>query len=177
MTDNEKQTLKNLFFKAEYLDRAYTECIEFALCQIEKGNLESKISILAGLNPNTKTEIKGTIECIVDEKLDETNSSKEDWVGEYLTELSDKYIRNEIGISDIDLELNHVYMKLDYPDWMATLCYNSEYATDIESYKKPFENELEYISNLWKTSKDKEEFMRRYDPDISEAHRGRFVSK
>jgi len=50
------------------------------------------------------------------------------------------------------------------------LARNCEYATDMDFYEKPFEDEFLYISDLWSKAGTLNEFLDSYDRNISNSH-------
>ena len=128
------------------------------------------MAILAGLDKKDYLEVKKYIENIIKTELNESSNYNQSWAGKYIVELSEKYNNNELTVENMNNKISILYNRLEYPDWLVMLSRNCEYATDIEDFKRPFEDELAYISGLWKTSASIEDFNKKYDRKVSNTH-------
>jgi hypothetical protein len=90
--------------------------------------------------------------------------------GKEIVNLHSLYLKGELTISDLDDIISNLYVRLDYPNWLVMLSRNCEYATDIDDFKKPFEDEFEYISRLWTSSNSVVEFNNAYSRKVSNMH-------
>jgi Mor family transcriptional regulator len=102
--------------------------------------------------------------------LNESSNYNQSWAGKYIVELSEKYNNNELTVENMNNKISILYNRLEYPDWLVMLSRNCEYATDIEYFRRLFEDELAYISGLWKTSANIEDFNKKYDRKVSNTH-------
>ncbi|MDC7127368.1 MAG: hypothetical protein PQJ46_17525 [Spirochaetales bacterium] len=165
-----KKELKQTYIEAQFFESAFEKSIEWAITQIENGTDDMNINILAGLEPNNYFEIKEYIENILDEELTVSKEDLEEWAGQYIIELKKLFIDQVIDIWKLDEKISRLYYKLDYPNWMVMLARNCEYATDVEPFEKPFEDELEYITELWTKYPEYSDFIENYKREISNTH-------
>lgn len=165
-----KKELKQSYIEAQFFESAFEKSIEWAITQIVNGTDDMNINILAGLEPNNYFEIKEYVEKILDEELNVSKEDLEEWAGQYIIELKKLFTDQVIDIWKMDEKISRLYYKLDYPNWMVMLARNCEYATDVEPFEKPFEDELEYITELWTKYPEYSVFIEHYKREISNTH-------
>jgi hypothetical protein len=165
-----RQLLLNEFYRAKFINGPYSGCIKWAISELESGSENIWVAYLAGLNENDYWEILKVIENIFEEKLSDNNENEENWAGKYIVEIASKYRAGEIDILKLSEIIDILYYRLDYPSWLTMLSRNCEYATDIIDFLKPFNDELDYIVELWTKAIDIQEFKQLYDRKISNTH-------
>ncbi len=57
----------------------------------------------------------------------------------------------------LDSIISALYVDLNYPDWLTMLSRNCEYTIDVKDFRKPFEDEFQYLYELWKDASSVEE--------------------
>lgn len=92
------------------------------------------------------------------------------FAGKEIVNLRSRYLCGELSITDLDVIINNLYVRLEYPSWLVMLSRNCEYATDIDTYELPFEQEFEYITQLWASSNSIAEFQGAYSRAVSNLH-------
>lgn len=70
-----------------------------------------------------------------------------EYVAKYIAALRTAYLKGEETVESLDMKFSSI--KLGYPDWHVMLSRNCEYALDIPAFEEPFENEFDYVANLW----------------------------
>lgn len=90
--------------------------------------------------------------------------------GKEIVNLRSRYLGGELSIVELDPIINELYVRLEYPSWLVMLSRNCEYATDIDIFEKPFEQEFEYIAQLWASSNTIAEFHATYSRAVSNTH-------
>ncbi len=161
MENTKLEELLDYYYQATYLDTNYINCINWAIEQIENGIDDTNINILAGLNPDNQTEVQEYIEKIIQKVIVPDDYDIETWAGKFIVLTGEKYLKNEIDISEFDEILSKLYYNLEYPHWMGMLSRNCEYATDIDGFKEPFLNELNCIMDSWRGSNNLEDFYKK----------------
>ena len=131
--------------------------------ELEQGATDEDVQILAGLDATDYWEIKRYIEKIVGMELVESDYAHQNWAGKLIVELAEDYNSGAIGVVELDTIISKLYYKLGYPGWMTMLARNCEYATDIPAFTKPFQDELNYMAELWLRAEDLNDFNRKYD--------------
>ncbi|WP_028975026.1 hypothetical protein [Spirochaeta cellobiosiphila] len=163
-----KKERKETFIEAQFFETGFEKSIEWAISQIEAGCDDRNINILAGLESKNHFEIKVYIEKILEEELTVSKVDLEEWAGQLIIELKTLFTDQAIDIWKFDEKISRLYYKLDYPNWMVMLARNCEYATDIDP--RPFEDELEYITELWSKYPKYSDFIKHYNSVISNTH-------
>jgi hypothetical protein len=82
----------------------------------------------------------------------------------------DQYRSGVLNLSELEKKIDRLYWRLDYPNWLVMLARNCEYATDVDVFIRPFEEEFKYVADLWRISDDLDEFLQKYDREISNSH-------
>lgn len=168
--NQEHQKLFNLYIEAELYGSGLEKCVNWAVEQIIDGIDNMQINILAGLSSNDPSEIRHYVQKILGHDFHITDDNLESWVGKHIVHLANEFLAEKISIHELDNKLSTIYCKLDYPDWLTMLSRNCEYATDIDVFEKPFIDELNYITELWATSNNINEFRAQYKREISKSH-------
>lgn len=164
------EELHNAFISNKLGFEDLKECVKWAeerlLNNEEQGDTD--IMLLAG--STDVDEIKDIAQKIIFRYSNLLSMNEEVWAGKYLLQLYQNYKASSMSITDLEPIIDRLYQGLNYPDWLVMLSRNCEYAIDIDSFIKPFEDEFTYICDLWKESMTLENFMRKYDRRISNTH-------
>ncbi|WP_163341060.1 hypothetical protein [Desulfopila sp. IMCC35008] len=163
-------SLQEKYFYYKYFFHPISECIDWAVNCLERNqdNGDIDISCLAGAVNETEAEEH----CLNIIKSYSPNSEfdKELFLGKYICQLHKEFYLKSFDILALELKLWRLFYDFDEPDWLFMLCRNCEYSTDMPVFEIPFQNEFEYIVQLWKEVKSSKEFNSRYDPKISETN-------
>ncbi len=144
-------------------------CINWAVARLAAGEEQNDLDIKLLAGATAHSEIIPLIETILRRyggpAIDETFL----W-GKFICELHTCYQAGQIKIEELDTFFSWIYEDLDYPGWLTMLSRNCEYAIDVEPFRKPFEVEFNYVSQLWEQAASTEEFLRNYDRNVSNSH-------
>lgn len=146
------------------------ECVDWAVERLlrNEDDGDEDIALLAGSSDDSETN--DLAQKIIHRYLQPSTLEEKLWAGKFLVRLNDRYKAGTISIVQLEPIIEAMYRNLEYPNWLVMLSRNCEYATDIESFEVPFEDEFEYISDLWKKSKSSDEFDNKYDRHVSNTH-------
>jgi hypothetical protein len=142
-------------------------CINWAIERLladEEAN-DNDIVLLAAAK--TEDNVLPVVEIILKKYITDQPIDDLAIAGKYIVDLRCRYLSGEETISTLNSKINKIYYKKDYPDWLAMLSRNCEYATDIPAFIKPFEEEFSYIADLWEMSSSLKEFLTAYDRSVS----------
>jgi hypothetical protein len=132
----------------------------------EEGDKE--IILLAG--STEEGEIKKLALRILERYIDKPFLGEEYCAGKFIVKLYESYKSGSVSIHRLDSIIWSLYPNLNYPDWLDQLAPNCESATHIEEFRKPFEDEFQYIYELWKDASSVDEFKSKYDRQVSRSH-------
>lgn len=175
--NKDHRDLVNRFLEADFFGSDYSACINWAFDELSKGHDAEDICILAGLEKDDHWEIKKRIERIISEDIIVDVFWQQTWAGKAICRMYDEYRSGVLNLSELEKKIYSLYWGLDYPSWLVMLSRNCEYATDMDSFAKPFEEEFEYIASLWRISDDLNEFLRKYSREISNSHDYQWLEK
>lgn len=147
-----------------------SSCVDWAvdrLARNEEGD-DKEIALLAG--SLDADEIEELSRRIINRYLEPEARNEELWAGKLLVRLYTRYKSRNISIIALEPVIDKLYRHLNYPNWLVMLSRNCEYATDVDNFVKPFEDEFEYINDLWSSSSTLEEFTSKYDRRVSNMH-------
>lgn len=146
------------------------ECVKWAEeCLLNnEEQRDTDLMLLAG--STDVYEIKDLAQKIILRYSNLLSMNEEVWAGKYLLQLYQNYKDGSMSINDLEPIIDRLYQALNYPDWLVMLSRNCEYATDIDSFIKPFEDEFTYVCDLWRDSMTLESFMKKYDRQVSNTH-------
>jgi hypothetical protein len=166
----EIKELLSLYYRGIYATQGLAECSEWAVRRLEADDEGDDLDVVLLASSRDEGERKQLAETVLDRYLADGERSDETGAGKYIVALHASYVQGTASIADIDRWLTRVSPKLRYPDWLVMLSRNCEYATDVDAFVEPFENELQYVAQLWNQSQTIEEFNSRYDRAISNSH-------
>jgi hypothetical protein len=170
------QNLAYLYFKYRFKQDTLESLVEWGMNRMNENKEENNMDIilLAGVNfpanVQTKHEIEDLVEKILQSNLDTQLPNDEFFMGKYIEELWRQYQKKQLSIAELDKILTVLFPGLDYPDWLVMLSRNCEYATDIQNFVKPFEDEFNYVAGLWSQSSTLNDFLCQYNRKISDTH-------
>jgi hypothetical protein len=167
---NAVDALQNALFAYKFGLGNVKACVNWAverLMRDEEGD-DNDVVLLAGSTDGAET-LALTYK-IVDRYLPPDARREELWAGRLQIWLYERYQAGAISIVQLDLIINNLYVDLKYPNWLTMLSRNCEYATDVDRFRKPFEDEFKYIRDLWAVSTSLEDFYNRYDRRVSNTH-------
>ena len=162
--------LHNLYTQALYNLTKWKYCVNWAVdCLVENNEIDDEEIILLA-SSNLDGETKALTEAIINNYLPKKERNKEYWAGKYIVELYKNYHNKSIDINNLEYIISTLYNSLGYPNWLAMLARNCEYATDVQEFEKPFNDEFNYINKLWLESESIDDFNNIYSREISNTH-------
>ena len=147
-----------------------TLCIAWAIDRLSRNEDEGdlNVALLAGAEPHD--EVEPLVENILESHGGAAGGDDQLAAGKYVVELRSRYQDGKETYATLDAKLTRLYVSLKAPSWLTMLTRNCEYSIDVDSFRKPFEAEFAYISNLWAAARSTDEFLRQYDRNKSNKH-------
>lgn len=115
-------------------------------------------------------EASALVYVILERYLGPSRLSDELAAGKLIVEMFDLFQEGKEDAISLEPRLWSLSCDLGHPSWLIMLCRNCEYATDVPAFERPFLDEFQYISGLWKISNIEAEFKARYQHNISQSH-------
>ena len=138
------------------------ECVKWAEDRLLYNEEENDEDIILLAGSTVDEEIKELSLKILKRYIDKQFLEEEYWVGKFIVKLYESYKSGSVSIHRLDSIIGSLYVNLNYPDWLRKLAPNCEYATDMEDFRKPFEDEFQYLYELWKDASPMDEFKSKY---------------
>jgi hypothetical protein len=145
-------------------------CVEWAVDRLVRDEDDGDENVILLASSADESETEELSRRVVRRYLSDEALNEAVWAGRLLAQLYDRHRAGAISIAALEPIIYAMYRKLEHPDWLVMLSRNCEYATDVEPFVKPFEDEFRYVSELWRQSKSMEEFESKYDRRISDSH-------
>lgn len=166
---NAIEELRSLHFRMRTGSASWKDCVDWAVERLRNNDEgdDLDIAVLAGAR---KDEVKELVIQIVERYLSESALTNQVAVGKLIVALYDAYKSGSEPAESLDPTFWRLYYDFDHPVWLAMLARNCEYAIDIPAFQKPFEEEFEYIANLWRNAETQIEFEAVYDSRVSKSH-------
>ena len=167
---NAVEELRNSLAAYKYGFGDLRECVAWAVERLSRNDDDGDEDVILLAGSTDESETKELAHKIVHRYLTVDALDEELWAGRLLVRLYERYRAGTITILALEPIVDALYRKLGHPDWLVMLGRNCEYATDVEPFVKPFEDEFQYISELWKHSMSSNEFKSKYDRLVSNTH-------
>ena len=90
--------------------------------------------------------------------------------GKLIVAMYDAFKEGKESATTLEPKLWRLYYDLEQPDWLTMLARNCEYATDVDVFVSPFHEEFEYVAELWRASRSRDDFLSKYDRKVSASH-------
>jgi hypothetical protein len=145
-------------------------CVEWAVDRLTFDEEGDDLEIVLLASARGRNEVSPLVEIIVERYLGKNALDDQLAAGKLIVRLRQAYLQGKETVHSIDAKLTRLYPQLGYPNWLGMLTRNCEYATDVCAFEKPFEQEFDYISTLWKSAYTRFEFEQQYRPEISQQH-------
>lgn len=162
--------LQNSYFLMKVGIGSHLTCIDWAIKRLLSDQEGDDLDIVELAAATKQDEVLPLVEKIIERYVGLGSLDDQLAAGKYIASLHQAYRDGRETVTSLDEKLTKLYYSLDYPNWLVMLSRNCEYATDIPNFLKPFEDEFEYIANLWLNSQSFDEFESRYSRDISDQH-------
>lgn len=147
-----------------------TSCIDWAIKRLQLDEEGDDLEVVLLAAANDSEEALPLIEIVLERYIGLDSIDYEFLAGKYIAALRSRYLAGDESIQSIDAILTKLSYKIAYPSWFVMLSRNCEYATDVEDFRQPFEQEFEYISKLWESANSRVEFEASYDREVSNGH-------
>lgn len=147
-----------------------SDAIDWAMDRLrldEEGD-DLEVVLLAGATD--ADEASPYVEIIVRRYCDQSMLDDHLAAGKYVVILHNKYVAGTESVDSLDATFDKLSYRLGHPDWLTMLSRNCEYATDIFAFRQPFEQEFQYIAELWTRASSREEFDNIYSRETSNQH-------
>jgi len=145
-------------------------CIAWAITRLQNDEEGDDQDVVLLASTNDLNEALERSKRILSKYADPSTLNPEYIAGKCIANLHPRYIHQDISINQLDQIFGTLYSKLDYPNWLVMLSRNCEYATDVPNFVEPFEQEFQYIADLWNRSSSLNEFLQTYDRKTSNSH-------
>jgi hypothetical protein len=166
---NAIEELRTLHFRTRTGLASWQDCVDWATERLRHDDEGDDLDVvtLAGAR---KDEVPPLVTLILERYLGADALSNQIAAGISIVDLHDAYIAGKESAVSLEPKIWRLYYDLDQPSWLAMLARNCEYATDIPDFHAPFEEEFEYIANLWRNAHTESQFEATYDSRISQSH-------
>jgi hypothetical protein len=164
------EELQHVLAAHKYGFGSLNACVEWAVERLSRNEDAGDEDVILLASSADDSETEQLSRRIVHRYLPPDALNEAMWAGRLLVQLYDRYKAGAISIVALEPIVYAMYRKLEYPDWLVMLSRNCEYATDVEPFVKPFEDEFEYISDLWRRSLSIGDFESKHESRISNRH-------
>jgi len=164
------EQLQRLHFLLRMGSANWNGCIDWAIERLQKDEEQDDLDIVMLAAATREDEVHPLVSSIIERYIGVEDLNDEIAAGKYIVELHAAYKANAETAITLEPKLWKLFNSLGYPTWLGMLARNCEYATDIDAFEKPFEDEFQYIARLWANSRSLSEFVAVYDPKISSSH-------
>ena len=164
--------LLDAFIPLKYKFTKGQECVKWAEARLLHNEEENDRDIVLLAGATEEEEIKRLTLIILEKYIDKPFLDEEYCAGKFIVKLYESYKLGLVGIHRLEKIIDWLFNSLNSPDWLGMLCRNCEYAMDMETFRKPFEDEFLYIYETWKNANSIDEFKARYDRQVSNGHDG-----
>jgi hypothetical protein len=167
---NDISQLHKCYFFFKLGIESHQKCIDWAIEKLQSGQEGDDINVVLLAGAINSDEVITLVEKVLERYVGIASLDDQFVAGKYIVSLFHSYKAGTETIASLDEKFTTLYYYLGYPNWLTMLSRNCEYATDVPDYLKPFEDEFNYIANLWSSSESRMEFESRYSRDISNQH-------
>jgi hypothetical protein len=164
------EQLQRLHFLLRMGSANWNSCIDWAIERLQNDEEQDDLDIVMLAAASREDEVHPLVSTIIERYIGIEDLNDELAAGKYIVELHVAYKGNAETAITLEPKLWKLFNSPGYPTWLGMLCRNCEYATDIDVFEKPFEDEFEYIARLWSNSKSLPEFAAVYDHKVSSSH-------
>jgi hypothetical protein len=149
-------------------------CIEWAMDRLQLDQEGEDLDVVLLAAATTHEDAFPLVEALIARYVGPESLDEQLAAGKFIANLFPAYMAGEETIDALDAKFTKLYSSLGYPDWLVMLSRNCEYATDIDVFLEPFEQEFAYIAELWNFSSNRAEFESKYNREVSNQHDVKF---
>jgi hypothetical protein len=162
--------LQMLYFQLRLDRSSWKECIAWAIERLQRDEEGDDLDVVTLASATHEDEVLPLVRSIIENHIGLDAMDDELAAGKCIVELHAAYVCNTESIHSLEPKIWAIFNHLEQPTWLVMLARNCEYATNMDFYQKPFEDEFHYISRLWENSHSLSEFLAGYDRNISNSH-------
>jgi hypothetical protein len=167
---NAVEQLRRIHFRIGTGDASWKDCIDWAIERLRDDDEGDDLDVVMLAAATREDEVNPLVVQIIERYLAHGALSNELEAGKLIVDLYHAYKEGKESAVSLEPKLWRLFADLGHPGWLVMLARNCEYATDVEAFQKPFDEEFEYIATLWQISRSLEEFLSKYDRKVSESH-------
>jgi len=145
-------------------------CVDWAVERLRLDQEGDDLEVVLLASARGRDEVLPLAEAIIERYRGDARLKDQFLAGKYIVELRAAYLAGRQTVSSLDAIFTRLYPALDYPDWLAMLSRNCEYAIDVANFEQPFEDEFHYIASLWAPAESLAAFERAYSRQTSNGH-------
>jgi len=149
-------------------------CIDWAIQRLQLNQEGEDLEVVLLAAATTREEALPLVQEILERYVGIESLDKQFAAGKYVASLRPLYLSGSESIESLDAKFTKLFCSLGYPNWLVMLTRNCEYATDIDAFREPFEQEFEYIANLWGKASTLTEFEAMYSREVSNKHDAKY---
>jgi len=162
--------LQDILFAYRVAICDWKACVNWAVDCLLKDEEERDKDVVLLAGSSNELETLELANKIVERYLQPDARREELWAGRLQIQLYHRYKAGTITIIELERIISALQVALEYPSWLTMLSRNCEYATDVDNFVKPFEDEFKYICDLWTECQTLEDFYAKYDRRVSDTH-------
>ena len=144
--------------------------IDWAMDRLRLDQEEDDLNIVLLAGATSTEEALPYTEAIVARYCAQSAIDSHVAAGKHVVKLHQRYLAGSECTGTLSEKFDKLHQALDYPDWMTMLSRNCEYATDIPAFLQPFEQEFQYIAEIWGEASSRREFESIYSRQVSNKH-------
>lgn len=149
-------------------------CIDWAIERLQLDEEDDDLEVVLLAAATTHGDAFPLVEQIIARYVGLDSLDEQLAAGKFIAKLLPAYKAGVETIESLDEKFTKLYYGLGYPNWLVMLSRNCEYATDIDAFREPFEQEFAYIADLWGFSSTHAEFESKYDREVSNQHDAKY---
>lgn len=167
---NAIEQLQTLHFRMRIGRASWKDCIDWAIARLRRDEDDDDLDVVMLAAATRAEEVDSLVPQIVERYIGPGALSAELAAGKLIVELYEQYKEGKENATSLESTFWSLFYDLGHPSWLVMLARNCEYATDTEPFQKPFDEEFQYIAQLWRASRSQEEFLSKYDGKVSGSH-------
>lgn len=164
------EQLREIHFQVRFADANWQDYVNWAIERLRNDDEGDDLDIVMLASATFPDEVPSLVLQIVERYLGEGALSDVLAAGKFIVKLHQAYKDGGETTFSLEPKLWRLYYDLGRTDWLMMLARNCEYATDVPDFQTPFDDEFDYISDLWRNSESVIEFTQKYDSSISRSH-------
>jgi len=149
-------------------------CIDWAIQRLQLDQEGDDLDVVLLAAATTHEDAFPLVQAILERHVSTGSLDKQLAAGKYVVSLWSLYLSGAESLESLDAKFTKLFLSLGYPNWLVMLSRNCEYATDIDAFREPFEQEFEYVANLWRKANTLSEFETMYSREVSNKHDAKY---